>query len=172
MVCCQEKKIMRMKSILVFSVIMLVSILVHGGEGMGDDSKQPLAQADFLRIKQYILSCGKRCTYSNMYNDNPCMETQNYFFYLNPDPGGPFNHPQYNMNCDPEKGDFHTLVVYGKNSFGKDGFSIIYLEINFMDENDIRLTIDHKSPGKRREKVRMSAEKAVREILCVMDKAE
>jgi hypothetical protein len=61
--------------------------------------------------KRFILKNGQTCTWSNMYNNNPCFATANYNFYLNPDPGGPHNHPQWNINCDPKKGDFNSLVI-------------------------------------------------------------
>jgi hypothetical protein len=70
-----------------------------------------LSKKNLDAIKRFILKTGQTCTYSNMYNDNPCYQTAHYQFYLNPDPGGPHNHPQWNINCDPKKGDFNSLVI-------------------------------------------------------------
>jgi uncharacterized protein YcfL len=63
--------------------------------------------------KRFMLKNGQTCTWSNMYNNNPCFATAHYQFYLNPDPGGPHNHRQWNIDCDPKKGDFNTLVICG-----------------------------------------------------------
>lgn len=70
-----------------------------------------LNRENLLRIKAFILRNGETRIYSQMYNDNPAFETERFAFYLNPDPGGPHDHPQWNINCDPERGDFHTLVI-------------------------------------------------------------
>ena len=62
-------------------------------------------------VKHFILKTGQTCTYSNRYNNNPCYKTANYQFYLNPDSGGLHNNGQWNINCDPKKSDFNTLVI-------------------------------------------------------------
>lgn len=80
------------------------------------DSSDPLLNKTNLdRVKQHIIALGARCTYVNMYNNNPCWSLASYKFYLNPDPG-PDGHPQWNINCDITRGDFNTLVVEEVNS--------------------------------------------------------
>lgn len=82
------------------------------------------------QVKRYILISGKRCTYANMYNNNPCIEVPGFWLYLNPDPG-PNGHPQWNINCDTTRGDFNSLVVQEKN--GASAFHTI----EFLDANAI-----------------------------------
>jgi len=72
-----------------------------------------LSKENLDRVKRHILASGKRCTYTSMYNNNPCMETPGFRLYLNPDPG-PNGHPQWNINCDTGRGDFNSLVVQEK----------------------------------------------------------
>ena len=73
--------------------------------------EDPLLNKDNLdQIKRHIIAHGRRCTYVNMYNDNPCWSLPPYMFYLNPDPG-PDGHPQWNIGCDIRRGDFNTLVI-------------------------------------------------------------
>jgi hypothetical protein len=94
-------------------------------------------------IKHKILQSGQTCTWSNMYNNNPCFETINYQFYLNPDPGGPHNHIQWNINCDPKKGDFNTLVIVQKQNTkttaNNNRDNLIDTKINFVDGKNIRI---------------------------------
>lgn len=74
-----------------------------------------LNKANLDRVKRRIIALGNRCTYVNMYNNNPCWSLASYSFYLNPDPG-PDGHPQWNINCDLTRGDFNTLVVRDASS--------------------------------------------------------
>jgi hypothetical protein len=74
------------------------------------------------RVKRFILGTGRRCTYVNMFNNNPCFELADFEFYLNPDPG-PNGHPQWNINCDATRGDFNTLAVREKGAAG--GYHVI-----------------------------------------------
>lgn len=74
-----------------------------------------LNKVNLDQLKRHILAVGKRCTYSNMYNNNPCWELPNFQLYLNPDPG-PDGRIQWNINCDVTRGDFNTLVVETKNA--------------------------------------------------------
>ena len=100
------------------------------------------------RIKALLLRTKQRCTYSQMFNNNPCFATARFYFYLNPDPGGPIQHPQWNMNCDPTKGDFNTLVVRSRMLDEKLEGSLQYAYIDFIDANDIRVASaygDHPS---------------------------
>jgi hypothetical protein len=91
-------------------------------------------------IKHAILERAQTCTWSNMYNNNPCFDTAYYQFYLNPDPGGPHNHIQWNIDCDPRKGDFNTLVIVQKNTENTIRTHLINTVINFSDSNAIRIT--------------------------------
>src|SRR5215475_532591 len=69
---------------------------------------------NLIAIRTFMLRSGKTRTYSNMYNNNPWLETEHFHLYLNPDPGGPHDHRQWNINCDPKVGDFQTLVLRRK----------------------------------------------------------
>lgn len=74
-------------------------------------AKDPLLNKTNLdRVKRHILALGERCTYGNKFNHNPCWMLPPYQFYLDPDPG-PQGQAQWNINCDPARGDFNTLVV-------------------------------------------------------------
>ena len=46
-----------------------------------------------------------------MYGNNPHYQLGDLHVYLNPDPGGPHNHPQWNIRCDPQKSDFNVMVI-------------------------------------------------------------
>ena len=74
-----------------------------------------------------------------MFNNNPCFTTEHFIFYLNPDPGGPYQHRQWNMNCDLDKGDFNTLVVRRRMLDDRDDGRNQYAYIGFINADDIRL---------------------------------
>ncbi len=103
----------------------------------GVSAQTLLTHANLDLVKARILAGGQRCTYTQMYNNNPCAHTAHYTFYLNPDPGGPDQHPQWNINCDPARGDFRTLVIDGEDP--EDGFEAQHVTIRFIDPNDIRI---------------------------------
>lgn len=79
-----------------------------------------LNKTNLDRIKRHIIANGMRCTYSNMYNHNPCWALPPYRFYLNPDPG-PDGNRQWNINCDITRGDFNTLVIDETGEPGRSG---------------------------------------------------
>jgi hypothetical protein len=95
--------------------------------------------------KRYLLKNGQTCTWSNMYNNNPCFATQHYYFYLNPDPGGPHHHSQWNINCDPKLGDFNTLVIRSNDQqkeIVKDGKVFIDrldVSLDFIDKQKVEI---------------------------------
>lgn len=135
------------------------------------DQESVLNQANLQEIKRYILQSGQTRTYSQKYSHNPFFSTDAYFFYLNPDPGGPVGHPQWNIGCDPKIGDFHTLVIQKtEKTRSTADFPGQYLHVFFLHENDIQITSDAlRAPAL---KVRESAEHAVEELLGLIEKAE
>jgi len=66
---------------------------------------------NFNLVKNFILKNGDRHTYCNMYNNNPHYMFGFIDVFLNPEYGGPYNHPQWNINCDPDKSDFDKIVI-------------------------------------------------------------
>lgn len=92
-----------------------------------------LNKVNLDRIKRHILAAGTLCTYSNMYNNNPCWELAEFQLYLNPDPGSNGN-PQWNINCDITVGDFNTLVIKKKDTAEEYGV------IEFKQEHAIALS--------------------------------
>jgi hypothetical protein len=95
-----------------------------------------LNKANLDIIKRYIIANGARCTYSNMYNNNPCWALSEFSFYLNPDPG-PDGHPQWNIDCDVTRGDFNTLVIKNKDDD--------YQSIQFRQEHAIVFQVWHET---------------------------
>jgi hypothetical protein len=83
---------------------------------MAGEQQEPtqLTHAALQQVKQLILAGGHRCTFSNMYNHNPCARVGELDLYLIPDPG-PDGHPQWNLNSELPRGDFHTLLVVPLN---------------------------------------------------------
>src|SRR5689334_11326378 len=59
----------------------------------------------FQKIKSFILQCGDRQTYCNMYNDNPHYQFSQFEVFLHPDVG------QRNIGCEPSLSDFNKLVI-------------------------------------------------------------
>ncbi|MGO9228856.1 MAG: hypothetical protein ACLQKA_06540 [Bryobacteraceae bacterium] len=67
-------------------------------------SNPVLTVANFVRIRQFILSQARRRTYCNMFNDNPYWPFFGFNAYLNPaDPT--------NINCEIGKFEFNSLVI-------------------------------------------------------------
>jgi hypothetical protein len=122
--------------------------------------------------KRFILKKGETCIWSNMYNNSPCFATAHYQFYLNPGPGGPYNHPQWNINCDPKKGDFNTLVVRNNNSpaDSKIILEATDTEISFMGDNkvEIRPLSSNNTPSA---KSIAATELAIKELLITIKNA-
>ncbi len=63
-----------------------------------------LTVAHFVRIQKFILDKGKRRTYCNMFNNNPCWKFPDFNAYLNPP-------DQRNINCEIGKSAFDILVI-------------------------------------------------------------
>jgi hypothetical protein len=135
-----------------------------------------LSKKNLDAIKQFILKTGQTCTYSNMYNNNPCYQTAHYQFYLNPDPGGPHNHPQWNINCDPKKGDFNTLVIKASPSQNlaqidsKIDLKKISTTVNFFDKENINIQLFDFFKNIPSTAAIASSEIAVKELLLAMEK--
>jgi hypothetical protein len=126
-----------------------------------------LNRANLIAIKQFILKQEHKETYCNMYNNNPFFAVKNYRFYLNPDPG-PNGHPQFNVNCDPQKTDFHTLVIRNMD-WGPDQ----YRHIQFKKEVPwIDITVSWPNNELNVGKIRNRAEEAVNVILEEMKRLE
>ena len=105
-----------------------------------DSEREPvLNKRNLDAIKVFLLKKGQRCTYSQKFSNNPCFTTDHFIFYLNPDPGGPYQHPQWNMNCDPNEGDFNTLVVRRRMLDDRDDGRDQYAYIGFINADDIRV---------------------------------
>ena len=68
-------------------------------------------RANLQRIKRFILERGERCTYCQMFNNNPCFATRNYRFFLIRIREVPTTTRSGNINCELERSDFRTLVV-------------------------------------------------------------
>jgi hypothetical protein len=66
---------------------------------------------NFQIIKNFILKKGNRFTYCSKYNKNPYYRFKALDVFLNPEPGGPYNHPQWNLNCDPALSDFDEILI-------------------------------------------------------------
>ncbi len=64
-----------------------------------------LTATNFAVIRQFILRDGDRQTYCNMYNHNPHLAGLGFDVFLDPADG------QKNINCDPELGEFDTIVI-------------------------------------------------------------
>ncbi|CAF1078358.1 unnamed protein product [Adineta steineri] len=64
-----------------------------------------------------------------MYNNNPHLLFGTYHIYSNPSVG------QFNINCDPNKSDFNTIVIQDWSS------ASIYYDIK-LNENEQTLTFD------------------------------
>ena len=74
-------------------------------------AKDPLLnKANLNRIKHHILSTGERSSLiTNKYNQVPVWTLPPYRLHLEPDP--PAKGQPWNIDFDPARGDFHTLVI-------------------------------------------------------------
>ncbi len=120
-----------------------------------------LTKPNLDKIKRFIVKRGEKCTYTNMYNHNPCFSTERYQFFLNPDPGGPHNHPQWNIGCDPKVGDFNTLAIYAKGGGERE-------IIEFKDAG--KITLDGRKISTA--KISVFPAQAVKELLAVIEQQE
>jgi len=113
------------------------------------------------QVKQHVLAAGRRCTYVNMYNNNPCWELPEFRVYLNPDPG-PDGHLQWNINCDVTRGDFNTLVVQWKSApFGHGA-------VDFRNPNVVSIHAPSASTPREFAKTKEMLEAAIRASLHAM----
>ena len=128
-----------------------------------------LSRTNLIAIKQFILKQGNTQTYSNMFNNNPFFGIEGYSFYLDPDPG-PNGHPQFNINCDPEKTDFHTLTIRntGRNWGGGDQ----YRRIRFESMHEIYIDVSWPDNDLTVGQIRDKTEEAVKAILEEMKRIE
>ena len=120
-----------------------------------------LNRANLIKIKQFILQQGQTQTYCNMYNNNPVYRTKSYHFYLNPDSG------QQNINCDPDKSDFHHLTIHILALTGKKNQ---YRTVDFLDEHDTYITSTWPRDDLTVSKIRDAVVDAVKEILAEIEK--
>ena len=114
-------------------LVLLVSLTLAGAGLAASEAQeqQMLSRESLQQLKQTILASGHRCTFSNMYNHNPCLRAGGLDLYLIPDPG-PDGHPQWNLNSDPAKGDFHQLLVVPLDSERRSA------QVSFFDDNDLQ----------------------------------
>ena len=89
----------------------------------------------FNEIKRFILAQGLRQTYCSMFGNNPAYFVESCSYYLNPDTG------QENIDCDPEKSDFDTLVIRNRD-WGRDQYRHV-----FVKEGDPWLYVSVSSPA-------------------------
>ena len=124
-----------------------------------------LSRSNLIAIQQFILKQGRTQTYCQMYNNNPYFPMKNDHFYLNPDTG------QRNINCDPEKSGFHTLVIRNRDRGWDDGRDQ-YRYIEFKDEYYIYIHVSWPADDLDVGKIRYRAEKAIEAILDEMKRME
>ena len=101
-----------MKTAITGAVLLVLALAGHarGAEAassqavVSDGSHTVLTVAHFARIQKFILDKGKRRTYCNMFNNNPCWEFPDFNAYLNPP-------DQRNINCEIGKSAFDILVI-------------------------------------------------------------
>jgi hypothetical protein len=132
----------------------------------GKTGEQPqfdpvLNRTNLIAIQKFILKQGQTETYCNMYNCNPSYSIDNYFFYLNPDTG------QFNINCEPEKSGFHTLVIRNMD-WGRDQ----YRDIEFKDEHIINITASWPNDDLDIARIREKTEEALKIIMNDMKRME
>lgn len=123
--------------------------------------EETITRENLIKIKQFILKQSERETYCNMYNNNPACQTKAFRFYLIPDSG------QDNINCDPEKSDFHTLTIR-KSDGGKNQ----YRSVDFIDKNYVYVTADWPTAELNVQQIRKFVEDAMKEILSEISKKE
>jgi hypothetical protein len=160
---------MRSKIALMLGVAMITPVFSLKAEQVTvrvySNQEMVLNKANLDKIKNFVLKIGKRCTYCQLYNNNPCFSTESFDFYLDPDPGGPDNHPQFNLNCDPKKSDFNTLVIRSRRKLD---FGDQYRDINFQQDSILVLKVNYADPKMPVGKIRDFCEQAVKEIMTVI----
>jgi hypothetical protein len=127
---------------------------------------------NLIRIKQFILLNKQTRTFSQMFNNNPFYKTERYEFYLIPDPGGPNIHPQWNINCDPSKGDFNTIIVRKNIAHfqSHEDFLDQYRRLSFAGP-DVQIVNEYDdSAGVDAVKLTQFPEDAIQELLDIVHK--
>lgn len=118
------------------------------------------------KVRQFILTGGRTCTYNNMYSDQPCVKTERFSYYLSPDP----DPRRWKMRCEPE-GDCHSLKIHNNLDHGHD-----YRKIRFKDKATVTLELnpgeDRKGLKKPTAKMRALPEQAVKELLHLIGQHE
>ncbi len=117
-------------------------------------------QDALISVKDFILRQGKTETFCAMYNNNPCWSVNSCVFYLIPDFGGPDNRPQFNVECDPSKTDFHSLMVRN-DQWSPDE----YLKISFKDSFQIELSVSDPNDNISIGTIRDRAEESIKTII-------
>ncbi|AUX25820.1 uncharacterized protein SOCEGT47_063720 [Sorangium cellulosum] len=154
----------------IVKVAMLILSLAACAQGqptrmkttMPSSEQQILSKGNLDRVKRYILESGERCTYSNRYNNNPCVRLPQLSLYLNPDPG-PDGHPQWNINCDITRGDFNTLVVH------EEGGDSAYHTVDFRGADAIVLKGRERAAESEMLRSKLVLERAVLAVLQRVD---
>lgn len=112
-----------------------------------------ITRENLIKIKQFILQHGKRKTYCSMYNNNPAYETKEYLFFLNPDTG------QQNINCDPNKSDFHNLRILKVGAEKNQ-----YRTVAFLDKHYVIVSTSWPTENLTILQIRQFVEDAMKEI--------
>jgi uncharacterized protein (DUF2141 family) len=127
----------------------------------GKPKEKIITRENLIGIQQFILKQGKRQTYCNMYNNNPAYQMKNYQFFLNPDDG------QGDINCDPKKCTFHTLVIR-KAGRGRTQ----YRRIDFINKHCIDITANYPTDDLTVQQVRQFVNDAMVEIMAEIKKKQ
>jgi len=119
------------------------------------------------RIKRFLLQNKQVSNYTTMFNNTPYFQSDNYSFYLKPDPGGPSNSPLWNKDCDPSKGDFNTLVIRRNinKPLSDEDFKDQYRAIEFKEGENILVKVLQAQPDMKVYQIRLMAEQSIQEIL-------
>lgn len=123
------------------------------------EEEKTITRENLVEIQQFILKQGKRETYCNMYGSNPAYHTKGYRLYLNPDTG------QENINCDPQKSEFHNLTIR-RSDDGKNQ----YRNVEFLDKHYVYITVNWPSDDLDVQEIRKFVEEAMKEILAEIKK--
>lgn len=126
-------------------------------------SESVLNKSNLDRIKKFIIQQGETCLYSNMYNNNPCFQNQDFSALLIPDPG-PNGNRQWNINCDTTKGDFNQLVIRNNN--------FKYRDIDFRNSDRVEISLRFQNENMTEDKLKQEMEQVVRELLTAVESVQ
>ena len=112
------------------------------------DSDAVVSVSNLEALKTFILKSRVARTFCQMYNQNPFLDLERVELYLMPDPGGPHAHPQWNINCDPKRGDFRRLVIRRKltSSTTDSEFQDQYRELDFQSAVYVEMKCELLNP--------------------------